>query len=332
MQIPQARTIVAHTRRWSASRRYLAATGLVAIAATLRWALDPWLGEANYILFLLVVALSSLLFERGSGLWASILSAVVVAYLFAEPRNNFALTEGDTISLFVFLLSCFLVSLVAEMVRTLADKLLAADQEKETLYRELHHRTRNNLQIIGATIAVQMAKTASRETRDSLQTVADRISSIARLDQLLFRPGMPDEIEACAYLEEITDDINAALVGHRPITVYCDAEKHYIDRALAETLGITVNELVTNALKYAFPDEAAGYLAIQFRAEASALVLTVQDNGKGCPTMALGGSGWKLIQSMLGRHQGTMAVEDAAPGCKVVIRIPSKGRAAQSAA
>lgn len=322
MYLVEAQTIVARTRRWPTWRRYLAATGAVAAAAALRWALGPWLAGANYFLFLVAVALSALLFERGSGIWASILSVATVAYLFSPPLYSFAMREGDAVTLVVFLLSCFLVSLFAEMVRALADKLEASSHEKEVLYRELHHRTRNNLQIIGTTIAVLMVRAESRETRESLQAVADRITGIARLDQLLFRPGMADLIEAREYLEALTADINASLVGHRPITVLCDAERRHVDRDLAETLGIAVNELVTNALKYAFTNGTDGQLTIQLRTEASTLTLAVQDNGRGCPEGAAGGSGWRLIRSMLGRHNATMAVENASPGCRVVIQVP----------
>jgi two-component sensor histidine kinase len=87
-------------------------------------------------------------------------------------------------------------------------------------------------------------------------------------------------------------------------------------------LGIALNELVTNALKHAFAEDTPGNLDVHFSATDRELVLSVQDNGKGCSPEASEGTGWRIITSVVRRYNGTMTVHNAAPGCRAVLRLP----------
>lgn len=322
MLATHAHAILRHTRHWGTGRRYLAATGLVALAAAIRWLLDPWMEGANYFLFVLTVALCSLLLERGSGIWASVLSALAVTYVFIPPQFSFAIDRAETVPLVLFLLSCALVTLAAEMVRSLTDRLDASNHQRDVLYRELHHRTRNNFQIIGTTIAMLMYRTSNPEVRASLQVVSDRIDGIVRLNQYLYRPGAGETIDSRDYLQSLTRDISTSLAGLRPVSMACHAEAHPLDRDLAEILGIAVNELVTNVLKYAFPDDRSGSITITFQLEDGTYALSVRDDGQGYDGEAKNGTGWQLIATMVGKYKGSLTAEDAAPGCRVMIRVP----------
>lgn len=326
-----AQDLFSRSRHLRVGIRYLAATVMVLIAAAVSWLLGPFLQSEHYFLFEFVVGISAIFFDRGSGLWATVLSAFMATLFFVPPWNSFALSNSDTVTLLLFIMTCLLLSAAGEYIRSLAgsfhmakEALLAAERQKDALYREHNHRTRNNLHLIGSTVSLQMHRASLPEVRESLQAVLDRITSIARVDHLLHAPDNGQTIDAHDYLNDLAEDISGSLVGFKPIAVSCAAEPYPLSREVAETLGIAVNELVTNAIKYAFPEDRPGHIRIGFRVAEGDLVLTVEDDGRGVPQDATGGTGWKLIASLVRWCDGSMAWEDAHPGCRVIVRIPEK--------
>jgi two-component sensor histidine kinase len=326
--LSRTHAILANTRRWGAPMRFLAATALVAGAALLRWALEGWVHEYNYFLFEFAVAVSAILLGRACGLWAMVLSAFVLPYWFVGPHYTFDLDGEDVVALLLFIGICLVLTMLGELMRGMVDETAAALEEKEILYREFHHRTRNNLQIINTTIALQRRSAHNREVRDNLAEVAQRIAAIARMDELLHRTGGSGTFDAREYFLSLAGDLRFSLAARRPITIVCDSDSCPITRNIADTLGIAMNELVTNALKYAFPDGTPGDLYIRFEEKPDEYVLTVQDNGKGCRQEQRPGTGWRIIESVLRRYDGTMTVEDAGPGCRVVVHLPRRSATA----
>jgi two-component sensor histidine kinase len=331
MPSQMAQDLFSRSRHLSVGIRYVAATVLVLVAAGVSWLLGPFLQSEHYFLFEVAVGISAIFFDRGSGLWATVLSAFMATLFFVPPWNSFALSDADTVTLLLFILVCLLLSAAGEYIRSLAgsfhmakEALQAAESQKDALYREHNHRTRNNFHLIGSTVSLQMHRASHPEARESLQAVLDRITSIARVDHLLHAPENGQTIDAHDYLNDLAEDISGSLVGFKPITISCAAQPYPLSREVAETLGITVNELVTNAIKYAFPEDRPGRIRVGFRAEGGDLVLTVDDDGRGVPQDATGGTGWKLIASLVRWCDGAMAWEDAHPGCRVIVRIPEK--------
>lgn len=329
-----AQDLFGRSRHLRVGTRYLAATILVLLAAGVSWLLGPFLQSEHYFLFEFAVGISAIFFDRGSGLWATVLSAFMATLFFVPPWNSFALTNSDTVTLLVFILVCLLLSAAGEYIRSLAgsfhmakEALQAAESQKDALYREHNHRTRNNFHLIGSTVSLQMHRAGNPEVRESLQAVLDRITSIARVDHLLHGPENGATIDAHDYLNDLAEDIGGSLVGFKPIAISCAAHPYPLTREIAETLGIAVNELVTNAVKYAFPEDRSGHIRIGFRVESGDLVLVVEDDGRGVPQDAAGGTGWKLIASLVHWCGGAITWEDAHPGCRVVVRIPEKGAA-----
>jgi two-component sensor histidine kinase len=170
------------------------------------------------------------------------------------------------------------------------------------------------------------------EARGSLNSVAGRISAIAQIDQLLGARGADDTVDATTYVKELCGFIATSLVGRRPIALSCDSDLVRIPRDVAETIGIAINELVTNALKYAFAETASGNIRVGLASAPDGIVLTVEDDGRGCTATGEGGTGWRLVSSLAGRHRGTVAVEDAKPGCRVRIHLPCASQAARAKA
>jgi two-component sensor histidine kinase len=118
-------------------------------------------------------------------------------------------------------------------------------------------------------------------------------------------------------------DVRQSLAGHRPVVVRPQIENLALAADFVVALGIIVNELLTNAFKYAFPDDRAGAIDVRLSQETSRyLVLVCEDNGIGCSETATSGTGTGLILALVHRYDGTMSQEAATPGCRVAIRFP----------
>ncbi|MGE5537485.1 MAG: sensor histidine kinase [Gemmatimonas sp.] len=317
-----ADALIATTRRWGHLKRYAAATALVATAGILRAVFDPLLDGYNYFLFECAVALAALFLNHASSLVATALSVLVIVFLFTDPPFSLVENREDLGALGIFVLVCLLIGVAGESLRKLADRLDEQRAEKETLYRELSHRTANNLQIIGATIAMEATRTTNPETRERLRSIADRIGGITRVDRLLALREPQGEIDAGDYLQHLCNSIGTTLIGQRPITIVAEAEPVLVSHDLAETLGIAANELVTNSVKHAFPHGAPGTITVRLNRTGDGLRLVVEDDGRGCATDARSGTGWKLITSLIGKYKGTLTNEGASPGCRMTLTIP----------
>lgn len=320
----RVRALLRWVKRRGAFTRYALVTVVVLITFLARLALEPWLSDYPFVLFFPAVVATGLIFEKGTGFYATGLSAVLAVYFFMAPRDSFSIRASDMVALFIFVVSASLVTVLTEAFRVLSDKLDGLEREKSLLLGELHHRTRNNLQIISSTLAIEGAEESDPHVRDKLQAVAERVGKIGRLQQHLFAPGVIELVAAPAFLDAVCEDVELALVGQRPVAIHCRADNIPLERDFAAGLGIIINELVTNALKHAFPGGRSGDIRVRLMEETSGdLVLTVHDNGCGCSTERNQGTGSTLVAALAQQHGGAVQWEDADPGCRVVVRIPS---------
>lgn len=326
-----AKDIFRRSSAWTLPQRYLGATALVLLAWLVCSLIGPVSLFYNYLLFECAVAIAAVIFARGSSVWATLLGAFLAVYFFVPPTHTFVLSDRDGEGFFIFLTSALLISAAGESVRNQLERLQEIaeterlrERQKDALLREQSHRTRNNLHLIVSAISLQMLRAATPEARDSLQAALDRTQGIARVDALLQSAGESDVVDAREYLSALAEDIRASLVVLHPISLAFHAEPYPLTRDVATAFGIAVNELVTNALKYAFSDQQSGHIGIAFHAHESDLVLIVEDNGRGCAEDVSEGTGTRLIGSLVGWCQGTMTREDAQPGCRVTVRIPKQ--------
>jgi two-component sensor histidine kinase len=289
-----------------------------------QWIATPLPGGYVFILYYPAVTLSALLLDRGAGLYAAILSAFLTVLLFIEPRFSLIIpTQADAVALFIFLACSVVITLVAESFRLLLERLDAMEREKDLLFRELAHRTRNNLQIVMSMLAMERAQAASGDTRARLDLIEGRIGVLAQMHDRLRWQNSNGTIGVRDFMEDLCADVRQSLAGHRPVVVRPQIENLALAADFVVALGIIVNELLTNAFKYAFPDDRAGAIDVRLSQETSRyLVLVCEDNGIGCSETATSGTGTGLILALVQRHDGTMSQEAATPGCRVVIRFP----------
>lgn len=197
----------------------------------------------------------------------------------------------------------------------------AALEGQALLLREIHHRVRNSLQLIGSVVNLQLRGIADPEAQAALRDTARRIRSVASLHGRLHHADRLDAVELDRFLGELVEDLRA---GAPPgIAIALRAVPAQVPMGTAAALALLVNELVTNALKYAYPEGAQGRVEVALEeAGEGRLALSVGDRGRGLPegfaAQAAAGAapslGMRLMAGLARQLGGSIAFEDARPG------------------
>ena len=295
--------------------RYGLATVFVLAAFGARMLAWHDLAAYPFLLFVPAVLLSALLLDYGSGIYAALLSTALASYFLIQPVGSFVISRGDLIAAAIFLLTGVSLAAVIEFMRKLVDRLDAAEQAKDTQLHEVNHRFKNNLQIISALLTLQVRDQDDPQTRAILAAAAERVRVIARVHER-FRPTPGGgSVSMRDYLEELGADLGNSLRGSRPIAVRVTADPVEIEMGRAVQIGLIINELVTNALKYAFPDGRDGAVDVVFRTEQDIAEIIVRDNGIGLPTNAAPGLGTRLVTLLARQLGGELLRAPGEPGC-----------------
>ena len=164
-------------------------------------------------------------------------------------------------------------------------KLRATLDEKEILMREIHHRVKNNLAMIVSLLRLQEASFTDERIKMALNDSRSRIHAMALIHETLYRSENLANLKVDQYISKLIDAVKAAMkkaAGRVHFKVLTDDIQLSSDQAVY--CGLILNELITNALKYAFPDNS-GIIAItaRYKRERSWIGLTVSDNGIGMP-------------------------------------------------
>ena len=159
------------------------------------------------------------------------------------------------------------------------------EQEKElvlkkTAIREMHHRVKNSLQTIVSLLNLQTRKSDNEEVREVLTETMNRILSIANTHELL-ASEISDDVNLREVLENLKNNIFSAFSGSRKIVITVEGDDFKVDSDVATSVSLVVNELVQNAVKYAFPDREEGHIGIHVHYGEFYSELTVEDDGVG---------------------------------------------------
>src|SRR6202162_6180226 len=167
------------------------------------------------------------------------------------------------------------------------------------LLQELTHRVKNSLQFIAAMVAIEARSLNSDEGQAALERVSYRITALGQLYSKLSKADTVEAVEAETYLDELCRDLIASVQkeGDTSIVLKTEIESELLPTDRAIPIGLIVNELVTNAVKYAFPGEAKGTVTVTLKRVPGELRLTVADDGRGLdPQRASSGLGGRLVE------------------------------------
>lgn len=209
------------------------------------------------------------------------------------------------------------------------EKSLLVEQslgEKEVLLREIHHRVKNNLQIISSLLDKQARKSSDATVSKLVKEGKERIQSMALIHQNLYESEQLSGINIKSYLQELASNIQksqAVAPNHVQLELNVADEKLDIDTAIP--VGLILNELLTNCYKYAFPPEKGGTIKVDFHKKDDQYFLQVSDDGQGFTpeqgdnkTKSLGLS---LVRGLVRQLEGTLEWLQVGQGASVVIRF-----------
>jgi PAS domain S-box-containing protein len=207
------------------------------------------------------------------------------------------------------------------------ETLRASLAEKEVLLKEIHHRVKNNLQVISSLLNLQAQRIYDERDADAFRTSMDRIKSMALIHDKLYRSENLAHISFPGYVDDLVRGLfaNYSVGKDVELDLRVDPISVNIDNAIP--LGLIINELVSNALKHAFPGDARGAITIRLHAEGKKAVLTVSDDGIGFPadvdftdTQSLG---MQLVVTLVEQLEGAVELtRDAGTEFRIVFEVP----------
>ncbi|PKQ44274.1 tetratricopeptide repeat-containing sensor histidine kinase [Confluentibacter flavum] len=195
----------------------------------------------------------------------------------------------------------------------LADKNVLLDKrnaENELLLKEIHHRVKNNLELVKSLISLQSAQLEDSETKDAMIASQNRVQSMGIIHQKLYQGNNLGSVEMKDYFLNLGEGVLDTFNAEDKVKIECAMDNLELDLDTAVPIGLIVNELLTNALKYAFPEDGKGNIMISLsQSTPETLTLKVADNGVGKVIgLAPKGTGFgsQLIQLLTQQLNGNM--------------------------
>ncbi len=208
------------------------------------------------------------------------------------------------------------------------EKLKASLKEKEVLLKEVHHRVKNNMQVISSLIHLQSGLIKDPEAVEQFGQCERRVRSMSLVHEALYQSKDLALISASHYIRKLGSDILGYSHLAGDISIVYNTEDIDIDLNTAIPLGLILNELVTNCLKYAFVGKDSGKISITFgKTGEKELMLVVHDDGIGLPESfdidSLDTLGMQLVKVLAGQLDGSIRI-DSTGGSRFEIRFPWK--------
>jgi two-component sensor histidine kinase len=194
------------------------------------------------------------------------------------------------------------------------EQLRASLREKEVLLQEIHHRVKNNLQVVSSLLSLQAEQTKDRQTFEAFRESQNRIRSMALIHEKLYRSASVASVNFAEYIQSLAAALCRSYgAAVRGISLSIQADEVFLGIDRAAPCGLLLNELVSNALKHAFPAGRAGEIRIALRpAGDDLLTLVVSDNGVGLPQdldfRHAGSLGLQLVNTLVSQLGGTITL------------------------
>ncbi|HUN98918.1 MAG TPA: response regulator [Bradyrhizobium sp.] len=215
-------------------------------------------------------------------------------------------------------------------VHAARDRFAALAAEREVLLREVNHRVGNSLQIIASLLHLQASSAAEEDVKAALTNAMGRVAAVAQVHRRLYTSHDLKSVLLNQYLDALLEDLRRSAEGNRMSRLTLAADPIEIDPDRAVAIGIIVNELVMNAVKYAYP-EGAGPIHVELKPQGDELVLSIADDGVGLNVKAdprSTGMGQRIVTAMATKLDACVERDPNHTGTRVVVRFPRAGAAA----
>src|ERR1700709_1607062 len=214
------------------------------------------------------------------------------------------------------------------------DRYAALAAEREVLLREVNPRVGNSLQIIASLLHLQANSSTQDGVKAALTNAMGRVAAVAQVHRRLYTSHDLKSVLLNQYLEALLEDLRRSAEGNRMSRLTVKAEAIEIDPDRAVAIGIIVNELVMNAVKYAYPD-GAGPIHVELKAIGDDLQLSITDDGVGDKVKAdprSTGMGQRIVSAMASKLEASVERDPAHTGTRVVLRFCRVNKPATSKA
>ncbi|NVN86093.1 MAG: response regulator [Rhodopseudomonas sp.] len=208
-------------------------------------------------------------------------------------------------------------------VRASRDRYAALAAEREMLLREVNHRVGNSLQIIASLLHLQASSSKQEEVKAALTNAMGRVAAVAQVHRRLYTSHDLKSVMLNQYLEALLEDLRRSAEGNRMSRLTLKAEAVEIDPDRAVAIGIIVNELVMNAVKYAYPN-GAGPIHVELKAEGDELELAIADGGVGLNVKVnpdSTGMGQRIVNAMASKLNACVERDPSHAGTRIVLRF-----------
>jgi two-component sensor histidine kinase len=200
-------------------------------------------------------------------------------------------------------------------------------EQKTLLLRELQHRVMNSLTLLSSVLEIQRRQVTDATAREHLGRARDRVVAIGTIYRHLYQTDSPNEVEFSLFLNTICKESQNAYAGALKPTITVEADTLEIPGSTAIALAIVTHELITNALKHAYPEGRPGPLTVKLRRSGDGVVdLRVADQGRGLPEdfqiEQSASLGMKVVATTVAQLGGTIEINRLEPGTEFVIHLP----------
>ncbi|MGO4562665.1 sensor histidine kinase [Mesorhizobium sp. 2RAF21] len=187
----------------------------------------------------------------------------------------------------------------------------------------MSHRVKNSLAVVGSLLRLSAGHLPDDAAKALLGDAEHRVATIAKVHDHLWRGEKVDEIDLGAFVRELCNDLDQTVGA---VEIRCDADTAQVNTDYAIPVGLIVNELVTNALKYAYEPEQDGIIEVALKRGDSEIALSVTDFGKGLPAdfdihAPRKSFGLRVIASLIRQINGTLKSQAAQTGTRISVRF-----------
>ena len=211
--------------------------------------------------------------------------------------------------------------------RQLTEKNITIEKsliEREALLKEIHHRVKNNLQIISSLLSLQSKSMDDTAAQGAIAESRNRVKSMSLIHEQLYQDNIISGVEISDYIQRLVGSLTASYgLDTDRVEIKVEADQLLLDVDSAIPLGLIINELVSNSIKYAFPEEKSGTIVISLKEMKGELHLQVKDNGVGIDleSKSKQSFGLSMVNSLMRKLKAEMKImNEAGTSVELVIK------------